>query len=350
MVTMRLRYVHEYVDRHGRVRRYFRKGTAKRISLPGHPGSREFMQAYQAALDGYEQPGPTPIGLDRSPPGSLSALIASYYSSAAFKALARITKATYRTEIERLRREHGDKPIALMRREHVKKIVAAKAERPGAANKTLRIIRMLMRFAVDEGVRPDDPTMGIRKIRTRTQGFKAWTDDDIDLFETRFPVGSRERLAFSLLLYTAQRRSDVIRMGWQHVRDGKIAVMQQKTSASLWIPIHPALLSVLTATPRDNMTFLVTAAGKPFSPAGFGNWFGDSCREAGLPVGYNAHGLRKAAARRLAEAGCTSQQIMAVTGHRSLGEVERYTREVDQVALATEAMSMLEGKTETSSG
>src|SRR5829696_1379371 len=82
MATMRLRYVHEYVDRHGRVRRYFRKGTAKRISLPGHPGSREFMQAYQAALDGYEQPGPTPIGLDRSPPGSLSALIASYYSSA----------------------------------------------------------------------------------------------------------------------------------------------------------------------------------------------------------------------------------------------------------------------------
>jgi integrase len=85
----------------------------------------------------------------------------------------------------------------------------------------------------------------------------------------------------------------------------------------------------------------VTAAGKPFSPAGFGNWFGDCCRAAGLPLGFNAHGLRKAAARRLAEAGYTSKQIMAITGHRSLAEVERYTKAAEQVVLARQAISRL---------
>jgi integrase len=201
-----------------------------------------------------------------------------------------------------------------------------------------------MRFAVDEGFRADDPSAGLKKLKIRGGGFAAWSEDDISRFEARFEVGTRARLALALLLYTAQRRSDVIRMGWQHVREGNIAVTQQKTSASLWIPIHPVLSTILAATPRQNMTFLVTARGKPFTPAGFGNWFGESCRRAGLPVGHNAHGLRKSAARRLAEAGCTSRQIMAVTGHRSLDEVERYTRE------ATRAISMLKAKTETSTG
>jgi integrase len=215
--------------------------------------------------------------------------------------------------------------------------------RPGAANKALRTLRMLMRFAVDEGIRSDDPTSGIKKLKTSSSGFVAWTEDDISRFENFFPVGTRERLALALLLYTAQRRSDVIRMGWQHVSDGKIAVKQQKTSTSLWIPIHPTLSYVLAGTSRENMTFLITRQGRPFAPAGFGNWFGDSCRAAGLPTGYNAHGLRKAAARRLAQAGCTTQQIMAVTGHRSLDEVERYTRGVDQLTLATGAIALLKG-------
>jgi integrase len=105
-------------------------------------------------------------------------------------------------------------------------------------------------------------------------------------------------------------------MGRQHVRGGPIAVKQQKTGAAIWIPIHSDLQTILDASPASNLTFLVTAAGK--LPAGFGNWFGDCCRAAGLPLGFNAHGLRKAAARRLAEAGCTSKQIMAITGHRRL--------------------------------
>ncbi len=61
-------------------------------------------------------------------------------------------------------------------------------------------------------------------------------------------------------------------------------------------------------------------------------------RAAKLPVRCKAHGLRKAAARRLAEAGCTAKQIQAITGHKTLAEVERYTRKADQVRLARKAM------------
>jgi integrase len=194
---------------------------------------------------------------------------------------------------------------------------------------------------MDPPMRRDDPTAGLKRLRVPGDGFLAWEDADIAVFEAAHPVGSRARLALALLLFTAQRRSDVIRMGRQHVRGGLIAVRQQKTGASLWIPIHSDLQAVLDGSPANNLTFLVTASGKPFSAAGFGNWFGDCCREAGLGVGFNAHGLRKAAARRLAEAGCTSKQIMAITGHRRLSEVERYTLAAEQVMLARQAIDRL---------
>ncbi|MGB8561094.1 MAG: tyrosine-type recombinase/integrase, partial [Pseudolabrys sp.] len=138
-------------------------------------------------------------------------------------------------------------------------------------------------------------------------------------------------------LYTAQRRGDVVRMGRQHLRDGVITVRQQKTGAELEIPAHAELRSALAGA-ADNLTFLLTEKGRPFTPAGFGNWFRDRCREAGLPKNCAAHGLRKAACRRLAEAGCTVHQIAAISGHQSLREIERYTKAVDQARLAREAM------------
>jgi integrase len=341
MTRIRLSYVKEYVDRHGKVRRYFRRPGCKPVALPGQPGSKQFMETYQAALDGRFE-----IGAATARPGSVSALVAAYYASAAYRTLAPLTKSTYRNEIEKFRREHGDKRVAQIERRHVKRMVADKAERPGAANKLLRILKMLMRFAVDEEIRRDDPTAGLKRLTIKGGGFRAWEEEHIGAFEAKHPVGSRARLAIALLLYTAQRRGDVVRMGWQHVRGDKMAVKQQKTGAALWIHIHPELQLVLAATPKANMTFLMTSQGKPFTPPGFGNWFADCCRDAGLPKGFNAHGLRKAAARRLAEAGCTSKEIMAVTGHRSIEEVERYTEAADQVALNEKAIARLGTKGE----
>jgi integrase len=345
MTRFKLQYVHEFMDRHGKVRRYFRRPGFKQAPLPGLPGSAEFMAAYQQALDGVTAPR-IEIGASRSRPGTVAALVAAYFAAARFKALAPSTQSTYRGIIERFRQEHGDKRVALLQREHIAKMLGRKAATPAAANNWLRMVRMLMQFAVEEGVRGSDPTAGVKGVRQRSEGFYTWSETDIATFEAKHPVGTRARLALALLLYTAQRRSDVVRIGRPHVRDGVLAIRQQKTGTLVEIPMHPELVRVLEATPLEHpqcLTFLATQYGQPFTPPGFTNWFRERCAEANLPKACCPHGLRKAASRRLAEAGCTAHQIMSITGHRTLKEVTRYTEAADRKRLAQSAMATITG-------
>jgi integrase len=130
-------------------------------------------------------------------------------------------------------------------------------------------------------------------------------------------------------------------MGRQHIRNGAVEVTQQKTGTMLAVPIHPDLQVALASMPSNYLTFLTTSLGKPFTAAGFTNWFREACNAAGLPKGTSAHGLRKAAARRLAEAGCSANVIASITGHKSLNEIERYTKAADQVRMARDGMATL---------
>jgi integrase len=65
-------------------------------------------------------------------------------------------------------------------------------------------------------MRAGDPARDIEYIKRKSAGFRTWSEDEIATFEAHHPVGSKTRLALALLLYTAQRRSDVVRMGRQH--------------------------------------------------------------------------------------------------------------------------------------
>jgi integrase len=329
------KYVQGFIDRHGKPRYYLRRPGHKQVRLPGLPWSPSFMTAYQAAMEDAPH---IEIGASRTKPGTVAAAVVSYFNSWAFRNLAAETRRTRKNILERFREQHGDKRLALLQPDHVKAMVAAKAGTPQAANNFLKTVRALMQHCIVAGMRTDDPTHGIRGAKIKTDGYRTWTEPDIEAFEAAHPIGSRARLALALLLYTAQRRSDVVRMGRQHIRNGTLSVRQQKTGRSLEIPVHPALQAILDATPSDHLTFLTTQAGKPFSPAGFTNWFRDMCNEAGLPRGTSAHGLRKAACRRLAEAGCSANLIAAVSGHKSLREVQRYTEAADQARMARTAM------------
>lgn len=335
------KYVSEFADRHGKMRvRFRRKGQAD-YYFQAVPWTPEFMQEYQACLDGQAAPVIQP-GVNRSKPGTFNALIAAYFGSPEFKGLRPSTQSTYRGILERFRAKHGDKPVAKIERQHIKAILGAMHETPAAANNLLDRLKGLMTLAMDLGMRKDDPTIRLRGYRNNSDGFHTWTESEIEAFERRHPIGTNARLALALMLYTGQRRSDAVTMGRQHVNAKYISVKQQKTDARLEIPMHPTLQEVIDATPKTNMTFLVTAYGKPFTPAGFGNWFRDRCDEAGLPQ-CSAHGLRKAAARRMAEAGCSNQAIKAITGHKTDKEVSRYTAAADQVRLADHAMAMTYG-------
>ncbi|MDQ1079726.1 tyrosine-type recombinase/integrase [Pseudoroseomonas cervicalis] len=342
MTLIRLRYVQRFVDRYGKARYYVRRPGTKRAALPGQPGSPEFMAAYQAAM--AAAPDKAPIGATLTVPGSIDALAVDWYGSALFRQLASSTQAVYRRNLERIRAAHGHRLVADLDAQVVRRLMAKQIETPAAANHVLRMLRLLMRHAIDLEWRPDDPTRGVRRFRERQEGARTWSEEDIARFEAHHPIGSRARLAMALLLYTGQRRSDVVKMGRQHLRGGSIFVRQQKTGAELLIPLHPELRRVLEATQGEHLTFLTTQAGASFaSPTGFYNWFVEVTQAAGLPKGLSPHGLRKAAARRLAEAGCSAHQIAAITGHKTLSEVERYTRAVDQERLATAAILKLGG-------
>jgi integrase len=207
----------------------------------------------------------------------------------------------------------------------------------------LKALRGVATAAVAAGLIDEDPTAGIRIKIPKTGGFKMWGEPEIEQFENYWPVGSRERLAFALLLYTGQRRGDVLRIGRQHIREGVLTVRQSKTGTVVVIPIHPELVAILEAPGPGNLTFLTTRSGAPFFPEHFTTWFGNACRAAGLPLGYSAHGLRKAMCRRLAEAGCSAPQIAAISGHLTLAEVQRYIEGANRKHMAHQAMQAITG-------
>jgi enterobacteria phage integrase len=146
-------------------------------------------------------------------------------------------------------------------------------------------------------------------------------------------------------------------MAYSDIAGDTIQVVQQKTKQAnsdekLIIPIHPALQRELALHKRRSLVILTTEWGKPFTVKGLGNLVSDAIRASGLPAHCKAHGLRKASARRLAEAGCTAKQIQAITRHKTLAEVERYTRKADQIRLAQQAIAKLkkaDGEVATSS-
>lgn len=333
--------VSEFKDRHGQWHLRYRAKGAPTYYFKARPGSEEFRAELEACRAGTAMPKRERTSA-RTKPGSLSALIAMYYGTPAYTGLAASSKKTYRSTLERLREVHGAKMVATIERKHIKAIIGAMSDRPAAANKLLDKFRILMKLAFEEEWRKDDPTLNLKGFTSKVVGFHTWTEDEIAQYEARHPIGSSARLALALMLYTGQRRSDMVTMGRQHVAGGRIRVKQQKTGAMLSIPLHPKLQAVIAGTEGQGLTFLLTEYGKPFSAPGFGNKMRDWCNQAKLPH-CASHGLRKAAARRLAEAGCTNAQIKAITGHTTDAEVNRYTAAANQITLSDQAMLAIAG-------
>ena len=332
--------MNEYLDRHGKIRRYFRRPGCRSVRLPGLPGSIEFMAAYQAALALVAPPPPSPRHVIA---GSLANVAAGFFRSADFANLSPSSQRTYRTALKPILAAHGHRLVRDLPKAAARTIIEQiGATRPGMANLTRAALSKVMAYAIATDVRKDNPFAGLPRYRLGT--LHTWTDQEIAAFEQRWPLGTRERLAFSLLLYTGQRGGDVCRMVRSDIVDGRIRVVQDKarkgTTNELMIPIHPALARALKAGPVVGMHHLITdSRGKPLSA--LTDLIEAAVRKAGLPDRCVAHGLRKAALRRLAECGATTKQIAAVSGHRSLTEIERYTARADQAALADFAIAKL---------
>ena len=210
------KYVQAFIDRNGKPRFYFRRPGFKSVPLPGLPWSPQFMEVYESALSGQ----PLQIGASKTKPGTVSAAIVGYYYDQSFLALAPSTQRPLRGILERFRAEHGDKRIALLQRQHI--IALLRSKKRFAARHWLMAIRALMKYAVEIGLREDNPAAGVKLPNLKTDGYHSWTEAEIAQFQAYHGLGTRARLALTLLLYTGQRRGDVIRMGRQHIRDGII--------------------------------------------------------------------------------------------------------------------------------
>ncbi|WP_338828346.1 tyrosine-type recombinase/integrase [Bradyrhizobium sp. 27S5] len=301
------------------------------------------MEEYQAAI---ATTVPTAARqADEAKKGSFRYLCIRYYAGASYKALDISTRKWQRRALDEIAQDHASKPVAMMQARHVRRMRDAKSATPAAANQLLKALRALFSWANEAEETTVNPTIGVKKLKYKSDGHHTWTNEEIQQFYERHPLGSQARLALDILRYTTGRREDAPRLGRQHLRDGRIRFRQAKNEhrnpIDIDIPMHQELSkSINAANVGAQMTFLLTQFGKPFTANGFGNKFKDWCRQADLPH-CSAHGVRKATSTALAESGATPHEIMAVTGHQTLVEVERYTKAANRKTTADTAMAKL---------
>lgn len=117
------------------------------------------------------------------------------------------------------------------------------------------------------------------------------------------------------------------------------------------IPLWPELQAEITNHPTNYATYIVNAYGNTFSIKGFQQWFSARVKHAGIMPelqpdgvvrGCTAHGLRKLAAIRLVEAGCTLHEIQAITGHKTAKQVARYIEQRDRERAADSALAKVQ--------
>lgn len=331
-----LKYLNAYPDRHGKLRWYFRRKNV-RLSLPGAPGSPEFLTAYNAALESTKRVEPS----QTIEPWTFKALCHEYEHSAEFGQLAVSTKREMRYVLAKLVERHGDKHVINLEPRHILRMRDGMKEKPGAANKMLRILKVLLAFGRLRGYNKDNVAKGIPLLKLGEH--RAWTIEELRFFESRWAIGTLERLGFALSLYTGQRRADVATLRWTSIAGDAIKLAQQKTNTVLVIPVHPELKTILGAVhPRSDT--IIAKNGKPLSPVYFGHLMAKAIEAAGLDRKCVLHGLRKSAAVALIDAGCTPHQAMAITGHKTAQMLELYAKRRDQEKLGRAAMKKWRAK------
>ena len=355
-IERRYRYVHQDVDRHGNVRTYFRRALGQRkMRIKEAPGTEQFDRRYRELLIQAEAGDLKPPPSTAPAPHTLRWLGCKWLASADYRQRDPRTQRVTQLILEDICDEpiapdskllFGDCPLKCFSATSVGILRDRKASVPEGANNRIRRLRAMFKWARKPenqhlGVMTN-PTIGVDFLRPkRAGGWPTWSPGDLDAYEARHGMGTKARLAYELLKHVGCRRSDVVTLGRQHMRDGRIRFTAHKgrnrTPVVVDMLAPDDLQEIIAVSPTGDLTFLVTAHGKPFTAAGFGNWFRERCDEAGL-LGLSAHGIRKAAATRAAEAGATPHELMAMFGWLTLAQAERYTQQAQRRVLADSGM------------
>lgn len=315
---------------------YYRRDGRYWGRLPGVPGSVEFAQAYAAIHTGFDR-----VEADYVLPGSFASLVRDYTASAEFRGnLKPRTQTSYRYDLVVLTKTLGKYQAGDIKVNHVLDIRDAYAETPGKANTLIRTMSAMYQWAmVRRGLKANPANLKAYNVKSLKIGeHRPWSPDSL----ARYRAGGLPHLilAVELAIWTGQRQGDLIRMRWDDIGDRIMKVIQEKTSKEVWLPISQPLTVVLSAAPRAAQTVLVSSKGVPWKNANvLAQAIGHDL--ARLEIKERFHGLRKSTAVVLAEAGCSTKQISAITG-QSDQMVSHYTKMADRGQLARDGMDRLE--------
>ena len=350
MTKIDLPYVKVYADRHGKLRYYFRR-RGYSMPLPP-PGSADFMAAYETARAAFDKGERTAGGKIAFMPGSLGWAIVKFMASAQYVVRGANTKRGDRRIFDALQDE--DICGAMLRdlqHRHVKQLRDRFRSKYTAsiADAMIDKLSVLWQFAdehlPDARLEGPNPTTGVKRLHTKHQEREPWPAGVFEAFEAYAP--GHLRLAVMLLLYTGQRRSDIVRMKWSQY-DGEIIEVpsQVKTGEYVAVPCHQKLKAILEGTPRRGEFIQRGERGDSLMAGSLTVLVRRVLKRAGVS-GYSVHGLRKNAAQNLAEAGCSVSEIMAITGHRSVGMAMHYAKRAEKKRMARSAIAKLEAADRT---
>lgn len=330
-------YLQQTITPAGKSLWYVRIGKGKRTRIHGEYGSPEFMEAYHAARAGLPAP-------DRKiDSASLEWLITRYRETAAWqKNLSSATRRQRDNIFAGVLKQSGSAPYKAIERTTILKARDRREHTPAQARNFLDAMRGLFRWAHSAGLIRKDPTEGVKNpIRIAGKGFVAWSEADVEAYEARWPLGTKERVWLDVLLYTGLRRGDAVLLGWQHVRDGVASLPTEKSGEKIVVtlPILPVLAKSLEAGPTGDMTFICGERKLPLVKESFGNLFSEAARKAG--VMKSAHGVRKIAATRAANNGATVAELEAIFGWSGGNMASLYTRAADRRRLAAGAIEKM---------
>jgi integrase len=338
--------VNGYVSK-GKAYYYFR-GT--NILLPGLPWSPEFMAVHSQLMAQHVTGAPVApeLGARRTVAGSVSAALVAYYRSADWNdGLSPSTRHDRRKRLEQYRKDFGDLSLRVIKREWVQKYVS-KIAKPNGQRVMAQALGGFFTYCTETCLMRDNVGDDIKRAKMVSKGgFRPWTEADVEQFCAFHPVGSMARLALAFYLNFGVRKSDVIRIGPRDIVGGELTEFQpQKTARrgglKITIPLLAETREIIAATALTGATsYLVNAYGKPFTVGGFGNWFRERCREAGVRE-LASHGLRKLCLIRLAELGMSTDEIMAISGHKQRAEVDTYVGNANRAKMARKAIAVSE--------
>jgi integrase len=349
MIKTRLRYCVFDPDPNGNARYYVRKPRRPKIRIrevfddaDGNI-SPEFMKAYFDALAALDGAKPLPK-LPREK--TFNWLVDQYFRSPEFGRYDDLTKADKRSVLNRYCEAAGDLPFAALRKEDVERSRDKRSTTPGAADKLVKYLRVMFKWAIDKKHAQQNPAVGVTKINTESEGWHTWTPAEVDSYRKFYEIGTKARLALELMMNVGARVSDAARIGRQHeANDGWLKFVawknrNKKSRKTIECPITRDLAAAIAATQTGDMTYLVNDIGRAFTINGLGNKMRDWCDAAGLPQ-CSSHGLRKAAAVIMAENGATAPELCALFGWSKLETAEIYIREAQKRKMVSNAFARL---------